>query len=59
MIYRISKDAAPALGDVQDAGPGDMVMILRDARERHDMARYWAAAGVAFQRGATITGSGI
>lgn len=54
MIYRIGAGVAPALGEVQAAGPGDTVIFMHDARERDDFQRYWLAAGIATFRGALV-----
>lgn len=45
---------APALGDVRDAGPGDLIYVLPDATSRKDFPKYWEAAGVALARGAQV-----
>lgn len=55
MTYRIGLSIAPALGDLRQAGPGDRVLFLHDARDRADFSRYWEAAAVAVFRGAAVT----
>jgi hypothetical protein len=45
---------APALGDVRDAGPGDLIYIRPAATNRKDFPKYWEAAGVALKRGALV-----
>jgi hypothetical protein len=45
---------APALGDVRDAGPGDLIYIRPAATSRKDFPKYWEAAGIALKRGALV-----
>lgn len=52
MIHHISKDSAPALGDVRQLGAGDALVIRPDATERKDFGRYQDAIGQAVGRGA-------
>ncbi|WP_406324053.1 hypothetical protein [Streptomyces niveus] len=46
---------APALGDIRQAGPGDLVYIRPAACSRKDFPKYWEAAGVALTRGALVS----
>jgi hypothetical protein len=50
----ISKDSAPALGDVRQAGRGVVIVLTPDARERQDWGRYLDALTGAINRGATV-----
>lgn len=53
--FHVIDDAtAPALGDVRDAGPGDLIYVRPAATSRRDFPRYWEAAGVALARGAQV-----
>ncbi|MEU1074330.1 MULTISPECIES: hypothetical protein [unclassified Streptomyces] len=53
-VHVIESVAAPALGDVRDAGPDDLIYIRSDAVDRRDWSKYWEAAGVALARGAFV-----
>lgn len=53
-LHVIDDANAPALGDVRDAGPGDLVYIRPAATFRRDFPKYWEAAGVALARGAQV-----
>jgi hypothetical protein len=53
-LHVIESAGAPALGDVRDCGPGDLIYIRPDATRRKDWPRYWEAAGVALARGAFV-----
>ncbi|MFJ3248357.1 hypothetical protein [Streptomyces sp. NPDC086782] len=53
-LHVIEAVNAPALGDVRDAGDGDLIYIRPDATERKDFPRYWLAASVALARGAQV-----
>ncbi|MGW2950748.1 hypothetical protein [Streptomyces eurythermus] len=53
-LHVVDVAMAPALGDIRDAGPGDLVYIRPDATSRKDFPRYWEAAGVALARGAQV-----
>lgn len=53
-LHVIDDASAPALGDVRDAGPGDLIYIRPAATSRRDWAKYWEAAGVAMARGAQV-----
>ncbi|KUF18834.1 hypothetical protein [Streptomyces silvensis] len=53
--FHVIDDAnVPALGDVRDAGPGDLVYVRPAATIRSDFSKYWEAAGVALARGAQV-----
>lgn len=54
-MHVIESAGAPALGDLREAGPDDVVYIFRDATTRADWSRYWDAIGVAFARGAQLS----
>jgi hypothetical protein len=54
-FHVIDDASAPALGDVRDAGPGDLVYIRPAATTRKDFPKYWEAAGVALARGAQVS----
>lgn len=54
MIRRISKDQAPALGDVRLMGSGDTIVVDLDAVDRKDWARYQDAIRQAMARGADV-----
>jgi hypothetical protein len=54
VLHVIESANAPALGDVRDCGPGDLIYIRPDATTRKDWPRYWEAAGVALARGAFV-----
>lgn len=45
---------APALGDIRQAGPGDLIYIRPAATSRKDFPKYWEASGVALTRGALV-----
>lgn len=53
-VLVIDDAMAPALGDVRDAGTGDVVCIRPAATSRRDFPKYWEAAGVALARGAQV-----
>lgn len=46
---------APALGDVREAGPDDLIYIRPAATSRRDFPKYWEAAGIALARGAFVS----
>ncbi|MDH6625769.1 hypothetical protein M2271_003580 [Streptomyces sp. LBL] len=54
-LHVIDDDNAPALGDLRDAGPGDLICICPAATTRRDFPKYWEAAGVAMARGAIVS----
>jgi hypothetical protein len=54
-LHVIDDANAPALGDVRDAGPGDLIYIRPAATSRRDFSKYWEAAGVALARGAFVS----
>jgi hypothetical protein len=54
MISFISKDAAPALGDVRALGQGDALVLTPDAIMRKDWGRYQDAIGAAVARGVEV-----
>lgn len=51
---RISRDCAPALGDVRQLGPGDWISLGPGANERADWPRYLDAIAAAISRGAEV-----
>jgi hypothetical protein len=53
-LHVIDDANAPALGDVRDAGTGDLIYIRPAATSRRDFPKYWEAAGVALARGAQV-----
>ncbi|MFF1684471.1 MULTISPECIES: hypothetical protein [unclassified Streptomyces] len=53
-VHLVDAATAPALGDVRDAGAGDLVYIRHAATSRRDFPKYWEAAGVALSRGANV-----
>lgn len=53
-FHVIDDASAPALGDVRDAGAGDLIYIRPAATSRRDFSKYWEAAGVALARGANV-----
>ncbi|MFJ6636607.1 hypothetical protein ACIQMR_35365 [Streptomyces sp. NPDC091376] len=53
-VHLIDDANAPALGDVRDAGPGDLIYIRPAATSRRDFPKYWEAVGVALKRGALV-----
>ncbi|MGW1828863.1 hypothetical protein ACWCO0_09525 [Streptomyces tubercidicus] len=53
-IHTITDAMAPAIGTIRDAGPDDLIYVLRSATSRKDWPRYWDALGVAFARGAFV-----
>jgi hypothetical protein len=54
-FHVIDDASAPALGDIRDAGPGDLIYIRPAATSRRDFPKYWEAAGVALTRGALVS----
>ncbi|MFE4721625.1 hypothetical protein ACFRLW_35465 [Streptomyces sp. NPDC056728] len=54
MIAFISKDQAPALGDVRTLGQGDALVLTPDATQRKDWGRYADAILAAVSRGAEV-----
>lgn len=53
--FHVIDDAnAPAIGDVRDAGPGDLIYVRTAATSRTDWPKYWEAVGIAFKRGALV-----
>jgi hypothetical protein len=54
-LHVIDDANAPALGDVRDAGPGDLIYIRPAATSRRDFPKYWEAVGIAFKRGAFVS----
>lgn len=54
-VHVIDDANAPALGDVRDAGEGDLIYIRRVATTRRDFSKYWEAVGVALSRGAFVS----
>lgn len=54
MISVITKDTAPALGNVRTLGSGDAIVLRPDATQRKDWARYQHAIGEAVSRGAGV-----
>ncbi|MFD5161008.1 hypothetical protein ACFWMJ_23515 [Streptomyces hawaiiensis] len=54
-FHVIDDASAPALGDVRDAGPGDLIYIRPAATTRKDFPKYWEAVGVALTRGALVS----
>ncbi|MCX4663369.1 hypothetical protein [Streptomyces uncialis] len=54
MIYEISAEDAPSLGDIREACAGDTVHLMPDWREREDWTRYLDAVAHAMARGAVI-----
>ncbi|AFU62223.1 hypothetical protein TG1_28 [Streptomyces phage TG1] len=50
----VSLDAAPALGDVRTAKPGDVVHLVPGVDQRADWGRYLDALSVAITRGASV-----
>lgn len=53
-LHVIDAANAPALGDVRDAGPGDLIYVRAEAIGRRDFPKYWEAVGVALARGAFV-----
>lgn len=54
-IYVIDAANAPALGDLREAGPADLIYVRRSATTRKDWARYWDALRQAWARGAFVS----
>lgn len=54
VLHVIDDAMSPALGDIRDAGPGDLIYIRPAATSRRDFPKYWEAAGVALARGAQV-----
>lgn len=54
-LHVIDDANAPALGDVREAGPGDLIYIRPAATSRPDFPKYWEAVGVAMSRGALVS----
>jgi hypothetical protein len=54
-VLVIDNANAPALGDVREAGPGDLIYIRPAATSRRDFPKYWEAVGVALARGAFVS----
>jgi len=54
-LHVIDDANAPALGDVREAGPGDLIYIRPAATSRRDFPKYWEAVGVALSRGAFVS----
>jgi len=50
----ISKESAPAIGDIRSCGPGDTIVLRDGATERKDFPRVVDAIGVAITRGADV-----
>ncbi|MFD7776629.1 hypothetical protein [Streptomyces sp. NPDC059753] len=53
-LHVIDDAMAPALGDVRDAGHGDLIYVRPAATSRRDFPKYWEAVGVALSRGAGV-----
>lgn len=54
MNRRISKDQAPALGDIRCMKAGDTIVVDLDSTERKDWTRYQDAIRQAMARGANV-----
>ncbi|MFM9797401.1 hypothetical protein, partial [Streptomyces turgidiscabies] len=54
MIQVITKDQAPALGDVRTMGQGDALVLGEEATQRKDWGRYLDALGRAITNGAEV-----
>ncbi|MFF8473861.1 hypothetical protein [Streptomyces sp. NPDC015414] len=54
-VHLITKDAAPALGDVRAMGRGDVLALSDDATQRKDWGRYVDGIGQAITNGAEVT----
>lgn len=54
MERKITREVAPALGDVRAMGEGDTLWLNADAHERRDWGRYLDAAANAITRGADV-----
>jgi hypothetical protein len=50
----ITKDQAPALGDVRTMGTGDTILVRPNASQRKDWSRYLLAVTQAVARGADV-----
>lgn len=59
MLRVITKNTAPALGDLRTMKPGDLVIVAQDAPERKDWPRYQDALNVAMNRGADVAWSRV
>jgi hypothetical protein len=51
---RVSKDSAPALGDLRLMGDGDTLRLETDVRDRRDWGRYLFVIAEAVARGAEV-----
>lgn len=54
MMYVISADDAPPLGDVRELSAGDELILRNGWRARRDWIRYLAAVAHAMGRGCTV-----
>lgn len=59
MIYRITPEHCPPLGDLRTAGVGDNIVIYDDARGRTDFSRVLDAAVAGATRGALLLVEGV
>ncbi|GGV54280.1 hypothetical protein GCM10010245_85790 [Streptomyces spectabilis] len=54
MIYELSADYAPPIGDVRELSAGDELWLMPGWKTRPDWLRYLAAAAHAMGRGCVI-----
>ncbi|MFJ9207485.1 hypothetical protein [Streptomyces sp. NPDC102264] len=54
MIYEISAESAPPIGDIRELSAGDELFLMPGWKERPDWIRYLAAAAHAMARGCVI-----
>ncbi|MER5304602.1 hypothetical protein ABT039_34760 [Streptomyces lasiicapitis] len=54
MIYEISADYAPPIGDVRELSAGDELHLMQGWKQREDWIRYLAAVAHAMARGCII-----
>ncbi|WP_395295565.1 hypothetical protein ACF9IK_20105 [Kitasatospora hibisci] len=59
MIFRVTPEQCPPLGDLRTAGVGDNIVIYDDARSRADFSRVLDAAVVGATRGALLLVEGV
>jgi hypothetical protein len=50
----ISRDSAPAMGDIRAMGQGETLWLAADASQRRDWPRYVDAIGCAITRGIEV-----
>lgn len=54
MVRQVSRNTAPAMGDVRRMQTGDVLIVHADARKRADWSRFQDAIRHAVARGAEV-----